>query len=114
MSNHCGLELVSGLDFLPCAPSEADAGHPANDCGEDDDGCATVESGLYKVEETEIASVEAPAPFVAFALAMVLTQSWQHAACDQAETVVAPPEISPSWQFVRRAAPPSRAPSLAS
>ena len=49
--NHCKLEQIPGLSFLVCCDHEDAAPHQDNDC--DTDGCAAVEDGLYKPEETQ-------------------------------------------------------------
>ncbi len=104
---HCRLE-AAGL-FAPhddCA--ELQAAHTGSDCK--DDSCPLVEDALYK-ESTQgplfiapdvsdlIVLLELPAP-----CSLLCTLS--------PERHAPPPELRVTWQFVARAAPPARAPSL--
>jgi len=71
MTNHCGVEALSGLEFLACSPQSDSAPHQPKDCGDETDACATVESGIYKAEGGQIAVAKAPVIAVAFALAVL-------------------------------------------
>ena len=98
------LESVSGLDFLKCAGASvpADNGH----C--DEDGCAQVESGNYKVSDThsDFALPDFPA--------LLITLAVGPASEATAAVIQAPPEILSGWQFTYRTALPPRAPSIIS
>lgn len=113
ITSHCGLENIPGLSFLACASESASASHQPSDCG-DDDSCATVESGHYKTEDSDLALGKTP--FVTVALVSALLSN-----LDTIEPVsilvpkeLAPPELARSWQFSSRTALPPRAPSFIS
>lgn len=105
---HCSLEHV-GLLSQTCA----------EDCASDQshapDGCGTVEDGSYRPTGSAL-QVATPALYAC--IDELCLPSWQNAP-------VCPDEVArfgafgesrdwiSSWQFVRRLAPPSRAPSLA-
>lgn len=114
MTNHCGVELLSGLEFLACAPQSEAAPHQPKDCGDDNDACATVESGLYKAEEGQIAAAKAPVIAVAFALAVFSDLATNDSSADRLSPDPSPPELARVWQFSFRTALPPRAPSLIS
>jgi len=57
-TNHCRLETVPGFDFLSCLSAENDSHHESSDC--ETDGCATIESGLYKSENTLVPTIQPP------------------------------------------------------
>ncbi len=104
---HCALEQMPGLEFLACCQHASNAPHQDNDC--DQDGCAAVESGFYKIEDN-------PAFSPALTLSTAL-QAWEY--IDKPDAVpsflpvsLAPPEYSRLWQFHYRAALPPRAPSF--
>lgn len=103
ITQHCRFE-AAGLSVVECehAPSVVCSA----DC------CGVVESGSYKNRAGKL-KVSAPA---------ILTSTWQIVvlAAEIAlpepsprwPELIRPPEWIPSWQFVRRAAPPSRAPNV--
>ncbi len=109
---HCGLESLPGIEFLSCclqddAKSGPAPAHQDNDC--ETDACATVESGLYKQEDSA-----QPLSLPLLALAV-----WIRAAepiTDSTPALIpassAPPELPKVWQFSHRTALPPRAPSL--
>ena len=57
-TQHCRLEVVPGLDFLACLSPETEAHHESSDC--ESDGCANVESSLYKSENHRITLEQPP------------------------------------------------------
>ena len=109
--NHCKLEQIPGLSFLVCCDHEDAAPHQDNDC--DTDGCAAVEEGFYKLEDSP-PSVPAPVfiPMVSPVPALDGHARLRFARSDFSTT--APPELPVTWQFSFRAAAPPRAPSLVS
>ncbi len=106
-THHCALEAV-GLFSQTCADNCANGENGPTD------GCGTVEDGAYK---PSIDLVKVPAP------ALLATVGHLCAFLAHVEppcvTIISPGEsfdrprdwVS-TWQFVRRAAPPSRAPTL--
>jgi hypothetical protein len=111
---HCLLEVLPGLEFLSCCQHpEADSspGHHEKDC--DSDGCAAIESGLYKAEKTQAAPPKPSLELVAWLLAAP-----QAAPAKTVSLTVlcssSPPELHRIWQFSQRTARPPRAPSFAS
>src|SRR5688572_14204346 len=110
MTSHCGLEKISGLSFLACAPEAESAPHQPSDCG-DDDSCDTVESGLYKSEEKQIL-VAKPVIAAAFALLAACDLEGRDAPPSAGLSEVAPPGLAQFWQFSLRTALPPRPPSL--
>ena len=114
MTNHCGLELLSGLEFLACAPESESTPHQPNDCGDESDACATIESGQYKAEEGRIAAVSPPLIAVSFAFLMLCNLTALEPSTDLISPESSPPELVRVWQFTFRTALPPRAPSLIS
>jgi len=114
MTNHCGVESLSGLEFLACSPQSDSAPHQPKDCGDDSDACATVESGLYRAEEGGIAAAKAPAIAATFAIAILPDLAANDSLADQFAPDPSPPEQARVWQFSFRTALPPRAPSLIS
>jgi hypothetical protein len=109
-TNHCRLEQIPALSFLPCC--EKGGSSQDDDC--QTDGCASVEDGLYKTENNQV-QVVTPV----FALIPFLVLPGQNAApglesVREALPNLAPPELPKSWQFSFRAAAPPRAPALVS
>ena len=110
VSVHCQLEQLPGLEFLSCCDHEdTTAPHPDDDC--EGDGCAVVESGLYKTEERQN-SLTAPnfPPVQSSSVRMTSAP----AAVLALVHGTSPPELSRIWQFSFRTALPPRAPSFAS
>lgn len=108
--SHCKLEQLPGFAFLACA-TDADATHAETNC--DTDNCASIESGLYKTEDTQ-QSVPAP-PLVksSFQTTTVLAETEPASGCTDHFDPIAP-ELPKSWQFSFRTALPPRAPSFVS
>jgi hypothetical protein len=108
-SNHCRLELIPGLSFLACQ----DNGAPLQEKGCETDGCATVESGFYKMEDGQ--SPVSASPVATLTLLLPLLSVQVPPSSTTPPTLdVTPPELSVTWQFSFRAAAPPRAPSLVS
>ena len=111
VTQHCGLEaagLVSAHVPHPAPAQCCDTGGPCSH-----DGCSLVESGLTK-PGTELSKLPAPAFFV-LASFLCLQFSAPDSLSEPALVVAdseQPLDWVPAWQFVRRAAPLSRAPSL--
>jgi len=108
LMSHCQLESVDGLEFLGCAAQTESL--PA-DCSET--GCCSVERSDYQApghQETIPILILAPLP-------ADLVAGSERSRPPQASfgpLTAAPPELSATWQFISRAAPPCRAPSLVS
>ena len=113
VSVHCELEEIPALQFLSCCPEENSAPHHDDDC--ETDGCAVVESGLYKTEERLISL---PAPELALAVFLgglpETPLSAPELAVKPTPGRTVPPEIPQAWQFALRTAPSPRAPSFVS
>lgn len=114
MTNHCRLELISGLEFLACSPQSEPTPHQPSDCGDENNTCATVESGLYKAEDSQIVAAKAPVMAVAFACAILFDITALESPTRPIAPESSPPELVRAWQFSFRAALPPRAPSLLS
>lgn len=112
MINHCGLESIAGLEFLACSPQAESAPHAPAGCDDDNDGCATVESGLFKAEQNQFVAAKAPVFAVTLALAMLSDLACFEPTANQISSEVSPPELVRVWQFSLRTALPPRAPSL--
>ena len=105
--NHCKLEASTDLAFFQCS----DHSSGQSDCA--DDACATVESGFYKAENTQLPLAAVVVLFDSCRTELVLPRPLpvhDTAFCMR----VAPPELPRCWQFVSRTALPVRAPSFAS
>jgi hypothetical protein len=110
VTNHCRLELLPGLDFLACDTPEPASSHQSSDC--ETDGCATVESSLYKSEDGEVL-VGKPSPIHAdLPVALLSFSSGEGPVEPVVETKRA--GFRSKWQFALRAAALPRAPSLVS
>jgi len=112
ISVHCELEEIPALQFLSCCPDDDAAPHQDDDC--ETDGCAVVESGLYKTEERR---ASLPAPILVFCV----VSNWLAAAPVAPEPAIfdlppvsPPPEISVGWHFSFRTALLPRPPSFVS
>lgn len=106
---HCRLEAAGlhGSDEC-CAREQAAAA--AGDCK--DDACPTVEEALYK-ETVQVLKVTAPDLSLCFAcLALVPSSPVDAEPALSPARHAPPPEIEAAWQFIVRAAPRARAPSL--
>lgn len=115
LMSHCQLESSSVLAFLRCAPEGQPPGSVPGHC--DGPSCCAVESGKYQApSHQQIVPVFVPV----FALALLpfdLVADSGNSLPPQVSLgllTAAPPELSSTWQFTFRTAPPSRAPSLVS
>lgn len=108
---HCRLEAAGFFEAHDGCGEEAAAASAATDCK--DDACPTVEQALYKESAVDLV-VAAPAEcHVPDCCALLLaTVALANAPSLSDARHVAPPELNVTWQFVARAAPPARAPSL--
>jgi len=112
-SNHCRLEIVSGLEFISCA-SGADT--PESGCGGGDcaeDACALLESGDWRQPE----SLQLPSAPQWVAIVIEAIAHTDFAPTDSSAQLVSifpPPELPKVWQFHSRTALPPRAPDCAS
>lgn len=110
VTSHCLLERVPGLAFLACAEDDSGKG----DCGNDADGCESVESATYRTEDAQplVSTFEIK---VALLVAILAPDSLPLRGEPLLATGTHPPaELSSSWQFSFRTALPPRAPSFAS
>jgi hypothetical protein len=114
VTNHCGLELISGMEFLACSPELEAAPHQPGDCGDENDACAAVESGLYRAEESQVTAAKAPVIAVTCAFAVLSDLAARECSTFRVARDASLPELARSWQFSCRAALPVRAPSFAS
>jgi len=104
-TNHCRLEVIPCLSFFACCQQEDGVPAPADDC--DTDGCATVESGFYKLEDAQallppMVPAILPTPRLTVELPALTTILFD----------ASPPELPGTWQFSTRSAAPPRAPSI--
>lgn len=113
MTNHCALEKIPSLSFLACSPETEASQHLPNNCGDDSDACATVESGEYKSEERLVSAGKAPLG-AAFLLVMLSNFTVLESLVSRALPEIIPPELAHVWQFSFRTALPPRAPSFIS
>lgn len=105
----CEIEAIPGLEVFGC---ETPCGG-ATDKGWTD-GCSVLEAGLIKISN---ADVKAPTPSEALLCECIICLSCDFAEPDPAVDFVRRRdgdggECQRTWQFVQRAAPPSRAPSV--
>lgn len=110
-TSHCRLAAIPALNFLACAHDSAGSHHETTDDG---DGCAGVESGAYRSEE----SFDLPGPpdLRPDLLPVGVGQAWCRVSDPGCEafTDTGPPPPDLPWQFVLRATGNPRAPSTAS
>lgn len=105
VTSHCRLEAAGFQAADDCCAAE----EPAGECK--DDVCPTVEDALYK-ESVQSLKVAAPEVSLCFAcLALVPAPAADEPGLSRF-CHAPPPELRVAWQFIARAAPPARAPSL--
>ena len=112
--SHCRLEVLPGFEFLSCCQhqnAEQTPTHHEKDC--DEDGCAAIELGFYKLEPTQPASLGPVLGLVAW-LVPVLDVCRPSPSDLPAFASCSPPELPRLWQFSQRTALPPRAPSFVS
>jgi hypothetical protein len=108
---HCRLEAAGVFTAADdCCAAEQTA-EPAGDCK--DDACPTVEDALFKesahgLQIAAPAACNLPACLILIAYERDLTADPTLSPARHAP----PPELRVAWQFLSRAAPPARAPSL--
>lgn len=109
MPIHCALERIPSLSFLACSPHTEAARHLSDHCGDEGDACATVESGNYKSEESQVSAGAS-----AFILALLSDFTAVESLVSKASPEIIPPELEHIWQFSFRTALAPRAPSCIS
>lgn len=107
---HCGLE-VDGLIGKPHHATASSTGFDDSDI--DADGCISIENGYFAADGDFLALAQ-PLFVLQFALPELEVEAPQPSLLPGVFHGLAPPELSPSWAFVRRASLPSRAPSSVS
>jgi len=109
VTQHCRLEAM-GVALMQCEHAGS-ANADSDSCARD--GCSALEGGSYKLTT---AKLSVPAPTLLEPIFIILVPTALKV--EVAKVEFAPEERArplnwvPSWQFVRRAAPPSRAPSV--
>ena len=111
---HCRLEVLPGFEFLACCQhpeSEKSPAHQEKECN--NDGCAAVERGFYKLENLQDAPV---VPLLALVAGMPpLPELHPSSAFEHLVSIsTSPPDLLRAWQFFQRTALPPRAPSFVS
>ena len=110
-TNHCRLEQIPGLSFLACGDHEEAAPRSAKEC--DSDGCAPVESGLYKTEDTNVDTVVPVFVAEVSLLTAIPVETRRRFFLPGFPTAV-PSDLLGTWQFSFRTALPPRPPNPAS
>jgi hypothetical protein len=111
ITSHCSLEQLPGFGLFACADDAATDSHQDNDC--ETDGCASVESGFYKTEDSH--PTVPTLQMTSFELLTTpLSCTEQFIRFGRTDSSTAPPELSRLWQFSFRTALPPRAPSIVS
>ena len=110
-TSHCRLEQLPGLEFLTCVGERVTEAHPDKDC--ETDGCASVESGFYKVEDGR-PMLPPPSLVSSPLLTTVSLAAVEPATTTCLDSDLVPPELLKGWQFSFRTAPSPRAPSFVS
>ncbi len=105
ITSHCSWERVLGGDMFKCAPAPEQG-----DCSSENDNCAAVEAGSYKLSNTRL---EIPALVLLAEMRPGCVRS-AFAFPPLAPPTAAPVEITALGRFVSRLALPPRAPCLAS
>ena len=109
-TTHCDLEHLPVFEFLACCTHPDTAPHQDQDC--EQDGCAAVEDGFYKIEEQPALL---PTPVFVLSLFLPLRDETVPAIVPSGGALgSAPPELPRAWQFAYRTALPPRAPSFVS
>lgn len=109
---HCGLEAAGAIAGEGCAKAAEPSSAPTAHC--EDDGCKTIEEGLYRPTTPLLKGAAAP-------VALCLCLIWQDTLepypvarpALSSASHVEPFEFTVPWQFVQRAAPLPGAPSFA-
>jgi hypothetical protein len=110
--SHCRAEVVPGFEFLRCVPEfhePCETGHSSDPCENTD--CCRVESAQYSApRQHEILALPLAATAQAGIFNVVQLPIPKNIGCGVPRA--APPELAQCWQFLYRAAPSPRAPSL--
>jgi hypothetical protein len=108
------LEILPGFEFLSCCQhpaAEKDPTHHEKDC--QDDGCAAVELGFYKLANSQQAPLKPSLVLVAWLVPLLDSFPAGDSAC-LVSNGSSPPDLPRIWQFSQRTALPPRAPSIVS
>lgn len=105
ITQHCLLEAAHGSELLQCE-------HSTNgSCTHD--GCRIIEEGSYKTDSSSVKLTPPSILTLACLYWIVSAPELEFRDVRIADEELARPlNWVPAWQFVRRAAPPARAPSL--
>jgi hypothetical protein len=112
--SHCRLEILPGFEFLSCCQHSAVEKNPTHhekDC--QDDGCAAVELGFYKLAKPQQAPLKPLLLLVAWLVPLPDIYQDADSAC-LVRATSSPPDLPRIWQFSQRKALPPRAPSIVS
>jgi len=110
-TSHCSLEQLPGFEFLACADEAAATAHQEDAC--ETDGCASVESGFYKIEDGSQV-VPTPSMIPSAFLTAILLEAARPVTASKLFFDLTPPALPKVWQFSYRTALPPRAPSFVS
>ena len=110
LMSHCALETIPALHWMACQPAAGSESDANSHC---DDGCCAAESSAYRAPAAQFIHLDFDS-----VLPLVNALDWL-AVEPPSEFLLRPssdppPELLPTWQFVRRTALQPRAPSLAS
>ncbi len=104
-TQHCGLDAAGLLPDLGACHDDHhdDHAHTA-------DNCSLIEEDAYQSAALTLKVTEPVALCECLLQLILLTEASPPVI--EAPAVHPPPDLQPSWQFIARAAPPARAPSL--
>jgi len=105
---HCEMETVGVFAESGTCHATSPGDAPTGDC--DADGCAIIESGAFR-SQTNIFFLKAP-DLTRCLLLVVPPLEMTALPAIPFDRTTAPAEMIHTWQFVRRTAPPPRAPSF--
>jgi hypothetical protein len=108
---HCGLQAVGVLAEVDSCCHHDDASDKGQPCSVA--SCAEIETGRFQANTDDV-KVPAPVWLADFAPLVLALELVTREGEPEAAVATAPPELLPTWQFERRTAPLSRAPSLRS
>ena len=101
---HCELETAGFFAECSGCHEQADASGRDNDA----DGCAIVEAGAYRID---VLGIKAPVPGAMLVLLVIPPPAMEVVTAGHLDETAASSDIFRTWQFVRRAARPTRAPA---
>ncbi|MGI8965484.1 MAG: hypothetical protein ACR2H1_05265 [Limisphaerales bacterium] len=107
VTGHCTLETIKGLEFLSCPSDTSSDSHCEND------GCQSIESATYKVQDNHADFAVA----ISFLGCFVFQTAWTEPSVETfsvSSLTLNSPELPKTWQFILRTALSPRAPSLVS